>query len=328
MLPSLVRLPRRRFLQLTASAAAQSAVAQRALAQTFPSRPIRIIVTWPAGSSPDIIARIMARWLSERLTQQFIIDNRPGALGSVGTASAARANPDGYTLLQATSANVVNASIHNSLGFDFIRDFAPVAGIARIPQVMEVNLSVPAETVPQFIAYAKANPGKLNMASGGIGGSQHLAGELFKLMTGVDLLHVPYRDNPRPDLLNGQVQVMFDTLPASIELLRAGKLRALAVTTATRLEVLPEVPALAEFLPGYEVSVWQGLVAPMTTRDEIIEVVNKETGAGLMDAKVQAQFENLGAVPMPMTPAEFQKFIADETEKWAEVVKFANIRAD
>ena len=223
MLPSLVRLPRRRFLQLTASAAAQSAVAQRALAQTFPSRPIRIIVTWPAGSSPDIIARIMARWLSERLTQQFIIDNRPGALGSVGTASAARANPDGYTLLQATSANVVNASIHNSLGFDFIHDFAPVAGIARIPQVMEVNLSVPAETVPEFIAYAKANPGKLNMASGGIGGSQHLAGELFKLMTGVDLLHVPYRDNPRPDLLSGQVQVMFDTLPASIELLRAGR---------------------------------------------------------------------------------------------------------
>jgi len=270
----------------------------------------------------------MAQWLSERLGQQFIIDNRAGANGNVGTELAVRAAPDGYTLLMAIAANAVNATLYNNLSFNFIRDIAPVAGIVRIPQVMEVNPSVPAETVPEFIAYAKANPGKFNMASGGIGGTPHVAGELFKMMAGVDILHVPYRGNPRPDLLGGQVQVMFDTVPASIGFIRAGKLRALAVTTATRLAVLPNIPTVAEFLPGYEASSWQGLVAPKSTPDEIVEKLNKETNAGLTDAKLQAQLTNLGAVPMPMTSAEFGEFITDEVKKWAKVIKFADIKAE
>jgi tripartite-type tricarboxylate transporter receptor subunit TctC len=323
-----VKLPRRRFLHLTVGAAAQIVASQMARAQTFPSRPVRIVVALSAGSSPDIIARLMAQWLSEQLAQQFFIDNRPGANGNLGTEFVVRAAPDGYTLLQALAVNAINATLYNSLSFNFIRDIAPVAGVVRVPHVMEVNPSVPSETVPEFIAYAKANPGKLNMASGGIGGTPHVAGELFKMMAGVDILHVPYRDNPRPDLLGGQVQVMFDTVPASIEFIRTGKLRALAVTSATRLAVLPNIPTLAEYLPGYEASSWQGLAAPKSTPDEIIERLNKEINAGLTDTKIQAQLTNLGAVPMPMTPAEFRNFIADEVEKWAKVIKFAGITAE
>jgi len=323
-----VKLPRRQFLHLAAGAAALPALSRIASAQSYPTRPVRIIVALPAGSSPDIVARLMAQWLSERLGEQFIIDNRPGANGNVGTELAARAAPDGYTLLTPIAANAVNATLYNNLSFNFIRDIAPIAGIVRVPQVMVVNPSVPAKTVPEFIAYAKANPGKLNMASGGIGGTPHVAGELFKMMAGVDMLHVPYRGNPRPDLLGGQVQVMFDTVPASIEFIRTGKLRALAVTTATRLAVLPNIPTVAEYLPGYEASSWLGLAAPRSTPDEIIEKLNTEINAGLTDAKMQAQLTNLGAVPMPMTPAEFGKFITDEVEKWAKVIKFAGIKPE
>lgn len=287
-----------------------------------------MIVALPAGSSPDIVARLIGQYLSERLGRQFIIDNRSGANGNVGTEAALRAPPDGYTLLQAIAANTVNATLYKNLNFDFIRDIAPVAGIVRIPQVLEVNPSVPAHTVPEFIAYAKANPGKLDMASGGIGGTPHVAGELFKMMAGVDLLHVPYRGNPRPDLLSGQVQVMFDTLPASIAFIRTGKLRALAVTTATRVPALPEVPALSEFLPGYEATSWQGLVAPKGTPDKIVDTLNTAINAALADSQMQARLANLGAVPMPMTSAEFGKFIADEVAKWAKVIKFAGIKVE
>ena len=319
---------RRQFLHLAAGAAALPALLRIASAQSYPTRPVRIIVALPAGSSPDIVARLMAQWLSERLGQQFIIDNKPGASGNVGTELAVRAAPDGYTLLTPIAANAVNATLYNNLSFNFIRDIAPIAGIVRVPQVMVVNPSVPAKTVPEFIAYAKANPGKLNMASAGIGGTPHVAGELFKMMAGVNMLHVPYRGNPRPDLLGGQVQVMFDTVPASIEFIRTGKLRALAVTTATRLAVLPNIPTVAEFLPGYEASSWLGLAAPRSTPDEIIEKLNTEINAGLTDAEMQAQLTNLGAVPMPMTPAEFGKLIAYEIDKWAKVIKFAGIKPD
>jgi tripartite-type tricarboxylate transporter receptor subunit TctC len=289
---------------------------------------VRMVVALPAGSSPDIVARLMGQWLSQRLGQQYIIDNKPGANGNVGTESAVRATADGYTLLMCIAANAVNATVYNNLNFNFLRDIAPIAGIVRIPQVMEVHPSVPAQTVPEFVAYAKANPGKLNMASGGIGGTPHVAGELFKMMAGVDLVHVPYRGNPRPDLLAGQVQVMFDTLPASIEFIRTGRLRALAVTTAMRLAVLPDIPALAEFLPGYEATSWQGLCAPRGTPDEIVVKLNSAVNAGLADAKMQAQLVNLGAVPMPMSPAEFSKFVGGEVAKWAKVIAFAGIKAE
>ena len=319
---------RRQFLRLAASAAALPVASRNARAQTYPSRPVRIVVGLPAGGSPDIGARLIAQWLSERLAQQFFVDNRPGASTNIGTEAVVRADPDGHTLLLALAANAVNATLYSNLSFNFVRDLAPVAGLFRIPQVMEVHPSVPANTVPEFIAYAKANPAKLNMASGGAGGVPHVAGELFKMMAGIDMLHVPYRGNPRPDLLGGQVQVMFDTLPASIEFIRSGKLRALAVTTATRLEALPDLPTVAEFLPGYEASGWQGMVAPKSTPAEIIDRVNQEINAGLADAKIKAQLANLGAVPMPMTPTEFGKLIADEIEKWAKVVKFAGIKAE
>ncbi|HEY2534878.1 MAG TPA: tripartite tricarboxylate transporter substrate binding protein [Xanthobacteraceae bacterium] len=321
-----MKLPRRSFLHFAASAAASAVRDRPAAAQSYPQRPVRVVVPLPAGSSPDIIARIIGQHLSTRLGQPFIIDNRPGANGNVGTEMALHAAPNGYTLLQAIAANTVNTTLYENLDFDFMHDIAPVAGVARIPQVMEINPSVPARTVPQFIAYAKANPGKLNMASGGVGGTPHVAGELFMMMTGVKMLHVPYSANPRPDLLSGRVQVMFDTLPASIAFLRDGKLRALAVTTASRVPVLPDVPALSEFLPGYEATSWQGLVAPRGTPGEVIATLNKAVTAGL--AAAETRLAILGAVPMPMTPAEFGNFIADEIAKWAKVIHFANIRLE
>jgi tripartite-type tricarboxylate transporter receptor subunit TctC len=323
-----MKFSRRSFLPFAVGAAALAAQRSRAVAQGYPARPVRVIVPLPAGSSPDIVARIIGQDLSERLGKPFIVDNRPGANGNVGTEMALRAAPDGYTLLQAIAANTVNATLYKNLNFDFIHDLTPVAGVARIPQVMEVNPLVPAKTVPEFIAYAKANPGKLNMASGGVGGTPHVAGELFMMMTGVKMLHVPYRTNPRPDLLSGQVQVMFDTMPASIAFIRSGKLRPLAVTTATRVAALPDVPALSEFLPGYEATSWQGLVAPKGMSGEIVAILNKTVNAGLADVKLKAQLANLGAEPMPMTPDEFGAFIAGEIAKWAKVIKFAGITAE
>jgi tripartite-type tricarboxylate transporter receptor subunit TctC len=319
---------RRSFLQFAAGAAALAAQRDAAAAQNYPNRPVRVMVALPAGSSPDIVSRVIAQYLSERLGRPFIVDNRPGANGNVGTEIALRAAPDGYTLLQAIAANTVNTTLYKDLNFDFSHDIAPVAGVARIPQVMEINPAVPAKTVPEFIAYAKANPGKLNMASGGIGGTPHVAGELFMMMTGVKMLHVPYRTNPRPDLLSGQVQVMFDTLPASIAFIRSGKLRPLAVTTATRVAALPDVPALSEFLPGYEATSWQGLVAPKGTPGEIITTLSQAVNAGLADAAVKTQLANLGAIPMSMSPDEFGAFIVAETAKWAKVIKFADIKAE
>jgi len=321
-----MKVPRRSFLHFVTTAAAFAARPVSVMAQSYPERPVRIIVALPAGSSPDIIARIIAAYLSIKLAQPFVIDNKPGANGNIGTEVALRALPDGYTLLQAIAANTVNATLYKHLNFNFVHDIAPVAGLVRIPQVMAVNPSVPATTVPEFIAYAKSNPGKLAMASGGIGGTPHVAGELFMMMTGVKMLHVPYRTNPRPDLLSGQVQVMFDTLPASIAFIRSGKLRALAVTTTARVPALPDVPALSEFLPGYEATSWQGLVAPRETSGEIINTLNKTVNAGLADAALKTQLANLGAVTMPMTPAEFGKFIGDDVAKWAEVIQFANIK--
>jgi tripartite-type tricarboxylate transporter receptor subunit TctC len=321
-----MKLPRRSFLHFAVGAAALAARARPAAAQSYPQRPVRVVVPLPAGSSPDIVARIVGQHLTERLGQPFIIDNRPGANGNVGTEIALHAAPNGYTLLQAIAANAVNTTLYKNLDFDFMHDIAPVAGVARIPQVMEVTPSVPARTVPEFIAYAKANPGKLNMASGGIGGTPHVAGELFMMMTGVKMLHVPYTANPRPDLLSGRVQVMFDTLPASIAFLRDGKLRALAVTTATRVPTLADIPALSEFLPGYEATSWQGLVAPRGTPSDVIATLSKTVTAGL--AAAETQLATLGAIPMPMTQAEFGKFIADEIAKWAKVIHFANIRLE
>jgi tripartite-type tricarboxylate transporter receptor subunit TctC len=320
--------PRREFLQLAAGVAMLPALSRRARAQAYPSRPVRVIVGLPAGSSPDIGARLIAQRLSERLGQQFVVDNRPGAAGNIGTEAVVRAAPDGYTLLQATASNAINATVYDKLSFDFIRDIAPVAGVIRVPQVLVVNLSVPAATVPEFIAYARLNPGRLAMASGGIGSVQHVAGELFKMMAGIDLLHVPYRGNPRSDLIGGQVQLMFDTLPASIGQVRSGSLRALAVTTATRLPELPDVPTVGEFLPGYEASGWQAVCAPKGTSDAIIGRLNGEINAALADAGMKAQIANLGAVPMPMTPAELGQFIADDTAKWSRVVRFAGIKPD
>jgi tripartite-type tricarboxylate transporter receptor subunit TctC len=321
--------PRRRFLRL-AGAAALSAAPPTARAQAYPSRPVHIILGFPAGGSSDVIARLMGQWLSERLHQPFIVDNRPGAGSNIGTEIAARANPDGYTLFWATSANAINATLYDNLNFNFIRDDRPVAGVFRVPNVLEVHPSVPVNTVPEFIAYAKANPGKLNFASGGIGATQHLAAELFKFMTGVDMRHVPYRGSAPAliDLISGQVQVMFDLVPASIGYIRAGKLRALAVTTATRSEALPDIPTIGEFVPGYEASTWNGVTVPKDTPAEIVDVLNKEINAGLADPNIKARLADLGATVLAGTPADFGKLVAEETEKWGNVIKSAGIKAE
>ena len=314
-----MKLPRRNFLHLAAGAAALPAVSRVAWAQTYPARPVRIIVGFAAGGSPDIIARLIGQWLSERLGQQFVIENRPGAGSNVGTEAAVRAPADGYTVLLVGAPQVINAALYEKLNFNFIRDIVPVASIIRLPLVMVVNPSVPATTVPEFIAYAKANPGKLNMASPGAGTSPHVAGELFKMMTSTNMIHVPYRGGTPAltDLFAGQVHVYFQVLVGAIEYIRAGKLRVLAVTSATRSEALPDVPTVAEFVPGYEASAWYGIGAPKNTPTAIIEKLNKEINAGLADPKLRARLADLGGTVFAGSPADFGKLIAEETDKWA-----------
>ena len=319
---------RRQFLHLVAGALALTALPRVARAQTYPTHPVRLIVGFPAGNASDILARLMAQSLSDRLGQQFVVENRPGAGGNVGTEVVVRSLPDGYTLLLVLTSNANNATLYANLNFNFIRDIAPVASFVDAPYAMVVNPSVPAKTVPEFIAYAKANPGKLDMASAGIGGATHVFGELFMMMAGVKLLHVPYRGNFMPDLLSGQVQVVFAPITHLIEYIRTGKLRALAVTSATRSAALPDIPTMAEFVPGYEASGWYGIGAPKKTPTDIIDRLNKEINAALADPKMKARLADLGAVPMSMTPAEFGKFIASETDKWGKVIQAANIKPE
>jgi tripartite-type tricarboxylate transporter receptor subunit TctC len=324
-----MKLPhRRQFLAL--GAAALPAVSRIASAQAYPSRPVRIIVGVAPGGPTDILARLMGQWLSERLGQQFIIENRPGAGGNIGTEAVVRASPDGHTLLMVGSYNAINATLYAKLNYNFIRDIAPVAGVIRGTIIMVVNPSVPARSVPEFIAYAKANPGKINMASPGIGSTPHLAGELFNIMAGLNLVHVPYRGGAPAltDLMSGQVQVYFSSTVSSIEYIKTGRLRALAVTTATRSEVLPDLPTLGEFVPGYEAIAWLGIGAPKATPAEIVDKLNREINAGLADPKIKARLADLGSTPLVGSPADFGKFIADETDKWGKVVKFVGIIAD
>jgi tripartite-type tricarboxylate transporter receptor subunit TctC len=321
-----VKLLRRKFLHLVAGAAALPAASRFVWADTYPSRTVHLIVGFPAGNASDILARLTGQSVSERLGQQFVIENRPGAGGNVGTEIVVRAPPDGYTLLLVTAGNAINTSLYEKLNFNFIQDIAPVASIVSSPYVLAVNPSLSAQTVPELIAYAKANPGKINMASAGTGTSTHVFGELFQMMTGVSMTHVPYRGNFVPDLLGGQVQVVFAPITHLIEYIRSDKLRAVAVTTAMRSESLPSVPAVAEFVPGYEASGWYGIGAPKQTSTEIIEKLNSEINAALTDPKFRVRLADLGSVAMQMTPAEFEKFIVDETDKWAKVIRAANIK--
>jgi tripartite-type tricarboxylate transporter receptor subunit TctC len=323
-----MKLPRRQFLHLAAGVAALSAVSRVAWAQVYPSRPARIVLPFPAGGGPDIIARLMGQGLSERLGQQFVIENRPGAASNIGTEIVVKAPPDGYTLLLVVATNTVNATLYMNLNFNFIRDIAPVASIAGTSYGMLVNQSFPAKTVPELIAYAKTNPGKINMASAGTGSGPHVVGELFKMMTGVDLVHVPYRGSYWPDLLGGQVQVAFAPMPSSTGYIQAGTLRALAVTSATRSEALPNIPTVREFVPEYEALGWYGLGAPKDTPAGIISKLNHEINAALADPTIKGRLLALGAEPMPMTPADFGKFMSDETEKWRKVVKFAGMKPE
>jgi tripartite-type tricarboxylate transporter receptor subunit TctC len=323
-----VKLPRRTFLQLAAGAAAIAAAPRSAGAESYPSRPVRIIVGFPAGSASDVVARLTGQALAERLGQQFIIENRPGAGTNLAAEAVVRAAPDGYTLLLSTSTNAVNVTLYQHLSFNFMRDIVPIASMDQTPYVFEANLSVPAKTLPEFIAYAKANPGKINMASNGIGSGPHVAGELFKMMAGVDLVHVPYTGNVYPDLIGGQVQVMFSPIPASIGFVRAGQLRPLAVGTAKRLAILPDVPTVAEFVPSYEASGWHGIGAPANTPADIVEKLNAEINALLADPKFKERLADLGGLQMALSPAEFGKFTAAEIDKWAEVIKFADIKSE
>jgi len=324
-----VKLARRQFLHL-AAAIALPVVSRIAWAQTYPARPVRIVVGLTAGSASDIVARIMGQWLSERLGQQFIVENRPGAGTNIAAEAVVRSVPDGYTLLLAASPNAINASLYDKLSFNFISDIAPVAAISREPNVIVVNPSLPTRTVPELIAYAKANPGRLNMASAGNGTTSHLAGELFKMMTGVNMVHVPYRGGgpALTDLLAGQVQVFFPPMVVPVGQIRAGKLRALAVTTATRSEALPDIPTVGEFVPGYEASVWFGLGVPKGTPAEVINKLNQETNAALTDIKIKARMAESGGTVLPGSPADFGRLIAEETEKWSKVVREANIKPE
>ena len=325
-----MKLPRRNFLHLAAGAAALPIVSASARAQAYPSRPVRIIVPFAAGGIADIHARLMGQWLLERLGQPFVIENRPGAASNIGTEAVVKSPPDGYTLLLASSTNAINATLYDKLSFNFIRDIAPVATISRNTFVMVAHPSMPAKSVPEFIAYAKANPGKINIASAGTGSAGHVFGELFKMMTGINTVHVPYRGAAPAlaDLVAGQVQAYFAPTAASIEYIRAGKLRALAVTTATRSEALPDIPAVNEFVPGYEASGWSGFGSPKGTPTEVIDKLNKEINAGLADPKIKAQLADLGSPALAGLPADFSRLISADTEKWAKVIKFAGIKAE
>jgi tripartite-type tricarboxylate transporter receptor subunit TctC len=325
-----MKLPRRQFLHLAAGAALLPPVSRTARAQTYPTRPVRIIVGFAAGGGAEITTRLIGQWLSERLGQQFIVENRPGAGGNIAVEAAVRAPPDGYTLLQVGPPNAINATLYEKLNFNFIRDIAPVGGIIRVPMVLFVHPSVPARTVNELIAYAKANPGKVNMASAGAGVTTHVAGELFNFMTGIKMVHVPYRGQgpALTDLLGGQVQVLFATTPGTTDYIRTGQLRGLAVTTASRSEVLPDVPTVGDFVPGYEASQWYGLGAPRRTPAAVIDNLNKEINAALADPKMKARFADLGGEPLSMASVEFAKFIVEETEKWGKVVKSAGIKAE
>jgi tripartite-type tricarboxylate transporter receptor subunit TctC len=324
-----VKLPRRHFLYLSAGAAALLAASRIAMAQSYPTRPVHIVVPYPAGGAPDIIGRLIGQWLSERLGQQFIVDNRPGAASNIGTEIVAKAQPDGYTLLIAVSTNAVNATLYTKLNFNFVNDLGPVAGVGRTPFVMVVNpLLFPAKTIPDFIAYAKVHPGEINTVSQGIGTTPYVCGELLKMMTGIDLIQVPYRGDIMPDLLGGRVQVAFPPIAQAIAYVRDGRLRALGVTTATRSDALPDVPAIGEFVPGYEASGWYGICAPTGTPTEIIDKLSKEIAAGVADPALNARLLTVGVEPRALTTAEFGKFIANEIEKWAKVIKFANIKVD
>jgi tripartite-type tricarboxylate transporter receptor subunit TctC len=325
-----MKLPRRHFLHLAVGAAALPAATRFALAQAYPGRPVHVIAGFAAGGGVDITARLIGQWLSDRLGQTFVIENRPGAGGNIGTETVVNAAADGYTLLLATVPNAVNATLYEKLNFNFVRDIAPVGGIIRVPQVILVHPSVPAKTLPEFIAYAKANPGKVNMASAGNGSAPHMAGELFNVMAGVNLVHVPYRGQgpALTDLLGGQVQVLFATTPGTTDYIKTGKLRALAVTTAAHAEVLPDVPTVAEFVPGYEASQWYGLAAPRNTPPEIVDRLNKEINAALADPKMKARFADIGGEPLTGAPAAFGSLIAAETEKWGKVVRAAGLKPE
>jgi tripartite-type tricarboxylate transporter receptor subunit TctC len=325
-----MKLPRRQFIYLAVNAAALPAVSRVACAQVYPTQPVRIVVGFGAGGAPDVMARLIGQWLSERLGQPFIVENRPGAGGNIATEAVVRALPDGSVLLVVGTWNASNGALYPNLSFDFMRDIAPVASIGNVPYVMVVNPSLPAKTVPEFVAYAKANPGKLGMASPGIGTTPHLVGELFRFMARLDMVHVPYRSSASAltDLLGGQVQMTFGPLPSTIEYVRAGKLRPLAVTTEARLKLLPQIPTIGEFMPGYEGSGRYGVGAPKNTPVEIIDKLNRVINASLADPKMQARFADLGVEPTPMTPAEFGKLMADEAEKWGKVIRAANIKVE
>ncbi len=325
-----MRFQRRRFLQVAGAAVAATAFARRASALDYPTRPVRLIEGYGSGGTPDLVSRLIGQWLSERLGQPFIVENRNGASGNIATEAVVTAPADGYTLLTCASANAINAALYHRLNFNFIRDIAPVAGLIRVPLVLLVNPSFPARTFPEFIAYAKANPGKINMATPGLGTPMHVAADLMKMMTGIDIVEVPYH-GPAPaftDLLAGQVQAFIITVPAAMGFVRTGKLRALAVASAKRLLVLPDTPTVGEFAPGYEATAWDGIGAPKNTPTDIIDKLDKTIGAGLADPQIKERLDGLGAEPMPMTSVEFGKFVAGETEKWARVIKFSGARAD
>ena len=321
-----MKIARRRFLQLAAGAAAFPVFSRAASAQAYPARPVHLIIMFPPGSAPDIIGRLAGQWLSDRLGQQFVIENKPGAGGNIATEFVAKAEPDGYTILMPVSTNAVNATLYPNLNFNFMRDIAPIAGIGKTPFVVVVPPSFPAKTLPEFIAYAKANPGKINMASGGIGSSPHVCGELLQIMSGIKLVHVPYRSNYMPDLLAGHVQVVFNPIAQALPLIREGKLRPLAVTPVKRSAALPDVPSIGEFVPGYDAFGWYGLGASRETPAGIINKLSDAMNAALADANSKARLADIGVEPMPLTSAEFAKFIADETDKWAKVIKSAGIK--
>jgi tripartite-type tricarboxylate transporter receptor subunit TctC len=325
-----MNLPRRRFLHLAASAAALPAIVRMARAQAYPARPVHLVVGFAPGSTSDILARLMAQWLSEQLGQQFVVENRPGAGANIGTEAVVKATADGYTLLMVAPVAAINATLYENLNYNFLRDMMPVAGVVRVPNVVEVNPSVPVKTIPELIAYAKANPGTLSFASAGIGTASHLAGQMFNAMTGVNIQHVPYHgDGPAIiDLIGGQVQVGFATMTASIGHIRAGQLRPLAVTTAERSDVLPDIPCVSDFVPGYEASSWFGIAAPKATPVEVIESLNREINAGLADPKIKTRLADMGGMLLAGSPTDFGKLIADETEKWGKVIRAANIKPE